>query len=48
LKQNSRRYAKRQLTWFRHQGNFEWFNADDYSEILNYVNEKIAGSIIEK
>jgi tRNA dimethylallyltransferase len=48
LKQNSRRYAKRQLTWFRHQGNFEWFNADDYSEILNYVNEKIADSIIKK
>ncbi|MFD2569708.1 tRNA (adenosine(37)-N6)-dimethylallyltransferase MiaA [Spirosoma soli] len=24
LKRNSRRYAKRQLTWFRNQGNYEW------------------------
>lgn len=26
LKQNSRRYAKRQLTWFRGQMNVHWFN----------------------
>lgn len=37
LKQNSRRYAKRQLTWFRHQGNFEWFHPDEYDRILQYV-----------
>lgn len=37
LKQNSRRYAKRQLTWFRHQGNFEWFSPDEYERILTYV-----------
>jgi tRNA dimethylallyltransferase len=41
LKQNSRRYAKRQLTWFRHQGNFEWFNAGAFEEILQYVGRKI-------
>ncbi|GGM99866.1 tRNA dimethylallyltransferase 1 [Dyadobacter beijingensis] len=40
LKQNSRRYAKRQLTWFRHQGNFEWFHPDEYDRILQYVREK--------
>ncbi|MBO9612420.1 MAG: tRNA (adenosine(37)-N6)-dimethylallyltransferase MiaA [Dyadobacter sp.] len=40
LKQNSRRYAKRQLTWFRHQGNFEWFQPDEYDLILEYVREK--------
>nr|WP_295929922.1 tRNA (adenosine(37)-N6)-dimethylallyltransferase MiaA [uncultured Dyadobacter sp.] len=37
LKQNSRRYAKRQLTWFRHQGNFEWFHPDEYDHILEYI-----------
>lgn len=37
LKQNSRRYAKRQLTWFRHQGDFEWFHPDEYDRILEYV-----------
>jgi len=40
LKQNSRRYAKRQLTWFRHQGNFEWFQPDEYDRILEYVRQK--------
>lgn len=41
LKQNSRRYAKRQLTWFRHQGNFEWFSPDEYPRILDYVREQM-------
>ncbi len=27
LKRNSRRYAKRQMTWFKNQDNFTWFNA---------------------
>ena len=26
LKQNSRRYAKRQLTWFRNKMNVQWFD----------------------
>jgi tRNA dimethylallyltransferase len=29
LKRNSRRYAKRQLTWFRNQGNYQWISPDD-------------------
>ena len=32
LKRNSRRYAKRQLTWFRHQQNYEWLTPSDTSE----------------
>ncbi|MEO6287921.1 MAG: tRNA (adenosine(37)-N6)-dimethylallyltransferase MiaA [Dyadobacter sp.] len=47
LKQNSRRYAKRQLTWFRHQGSFEWFHPDDYARILSYALEK-SGEIMDK
>lgn len=27
LKRNTRRYAKRQLTWFKNQDTFEWFDA---------------------
>ncbi|WP_461040940.1 tRNA (adenosine(37)-N6)-dimethylallyltransferase MiaA [Spirosoma harenae] len=34
LKRNSRRYAKRQLTWFRNQGNYSWFHPDDQEGIL--------------
>lgn len=37
LKQNSRRYAKRQLTWFRHQGDFKWFHPNEFDAILEYL-----------
>ncbi|MGA0559149.1 tRNA (adenosine(37)-N6)-dimethylallyltransferase MiaA [Larkinella sp. VNQ87] len=37
LKRNSRRYAKRQLTWFRHQGDYQWFGAEDLEGILRLV-----------
>ncbi|MCS0671566.1 tRNA (adenosine(37)-N6)-dimethylallyltransferase MiaA [Cytobacillus firmus] len=32
LKQNSRRYAKRQLTWFRNKMNVEWFDMTDTAD----------------
>lgn len=41
LKQNSRRYAKRQLTWFKHQGDFNWFDADDYQGVLSLVLDQM-------
>jgi tRNA dimethylallyltransferase len=41
LKQNSRRYAKRQLTWFRHQGNFQWFQANEFDAIMQHIRQNI-------
>lgn len=41
LKQNSRRYAKRQMTWFRHQGDFKWFAADAFQAVLNYIKSEL-------
>ncbi len=38
LKQNTRRYAKRQLTWFRHQGNFKWFDAGDEEGVWKLIS----------
>jgi len=37
LKRNSRRYAKRQMTWFKNQDNFQWFNAEDFEGVFRYV-----------
>ncbi len=37
LKRNSRRYAKRQLTWFHNQGDYTWFRPDDDEAILSLV-----------
>ena len=48
LKQNSRRYAKRQLTWFRNKMNVKWFDmtyvndlAKKIAEISQYVEGKL-------
>jgi tRNA dimethylallyltransferase len=38
IKQNSRRYAKRQLTWFNHQGDFETFEPSEKEKIKSYIN----------
>ncbi len=40
LKRNSRHYAKRQITWFKHQGDFEWFSANDLEGIINWIIKK--------
>ncbi len=40
LKQNTRRYAKRQLTWFRHQGSYSWVQAEDYAGIIESLDRK--------
>jgi tRNA dimethylallyltransferase len=41
IKQNTRHYAKRQLTWFRKQESYEWFRPDQVKQILHYLEEKI-------
>lgn len=47
IKSKSRKYAKRQYTWFRGQMNLKWFetNYDDFSktenEVLDYIKEKM-------
>lgn len=40
IKQNSRRYAKRQYTWFNNQMNVKWFDVD-FQNFDNTVNEVI-------
>jgi tRNA dimethylallyltransferase len=43
IKRNTRRFAKRQMTWFRKDKNIEWFDIRNKSEI-----NEIADSIIHK
>lgn len=38
VKQNSRRYAKRQLTWFRKHGDWRSFQPDQLTDILAFIN----------
>ena len=37
LKRNSRRYAKRQITWFKNQDEFHWFDAKNEEEIMRFI-----------
>ena len=37
LKRNSRRYAKRQITWFKNQDEFHWFDAKNEEEIIRFI-----------
>ena len=43
IKRNSRRYAKRQFTWFNNQMDMKWFevNIDDFDKTIKEVNEYI-------
>ncbi|MBP2833896.1 tRNA (adenosine(37)-N6)-dimethylallyltransferase MiaA [Aquimarina sp. U1-2] len=41
IKKNTRRFAKRQLTWFRKDDQIMWFDyEDDCIQILNYIHKK--------
>ncbi len=39
IKQNSRHYAKRQLTWFRRDPEIKWLPFDDGEKVLEFVEE---------
>ena len=41
IKQDSRRYAKRQLTWFNRDKDIHWFNADDTQDMIDFVKNKL-------
>lgn len=41
LKRNSRRYAKRQMTWFKNQDEFHWFDAKNVAEITEFITNEL-------
>ncbi|MBS1652169.1 MAG: tRNA (adenosine(37)-N6)-dimethylallyltransferase MiaA [Bacteroidetes bacterium] len=41
IKQHTRNYAKRQLTWFKNKTDFKEFNPNDFDKIISYINEII-------
>jgi len=45
IKKNTRRFSKRQLTWFKRDSNTKWFNYETpYQTIFNYIESKIHNS----
>lgn len=41
IQQDSRRYAKRQMSWFNRDKEIAWFHPHDEDAILNYLNQSI-------
>lgn len=41
IKRNSRRYAKRQLTWWQREPRIQWFHPNNYCEIESYLTSRI-------
>jgi tRNA dimethylallyltransferase len=41
IKRNSRRYARRQLTWFKKDTEINWFDTDDLSDVIPFVDSRI-------
>ena len=41
IKRNTRRYAKRQLTWWSRDQNIKWFHPDQKEVIVTYMNNRI-------
>lgn len=39
MKSATRRYARKQLTWFKRDESIRWFNPANIEEILNYIGE---------
>ncbi|WP_233165799.1 tRNA (adenosine(37)-N6)-dimethylallyltransferase MiaA [Pedobacter sp. ASV12] len=42
IKQNTRRFAKRQLTWFRRDEDTTWFEPDELERIISFIEGKIS------
>lgn len=42
IKRNSRRYARKQITWFRKDPEMNWFEPNQTSEIISFVQNQIS------
>ena len=42
IKTNTRRYAKRQMTWFRKDNEIHWFPPDDFRGMLELINATVS------
>lgn len=41
IQNNTRKYARKQLTWFRRDKEIKWFEPSQYDDILNFIGSEI-------
>lgn len=44
IKRNTRRYARKQISWFNRKNQFKWFEPTEINEIFEFVNSKITSN----
>ena len=42
IKQNSRIYSRKQMTWFKRDTDIAWFQPDQKEEIMNHINNLLS------
>ena len=47
LKQNTRRFAKRQLTWFRKDERIKWIDRESTPDVVGYIMEEIESAYLD-
>ena len=43
IQSNSRRYCRKQQTWFKRDKNIMWFHPDNIKEVINYIDNQLLG-----
>ena len=41
IQSNSRRYARKQLTWYKRDAEIKWFRPENVKEIINYIDSRL-------
>ncbi len=41
IQSNSRRYARKQLTWYKRDAEMQWFHPENVKEIVNYIDSRL-------
>ena len=41
IQSNSRRYARKQLTWYKRDAEMQWFNPENVKDIINYIDSRL-------
>ena len=44
IKQNSRIYSRKQMTWFKRDTEIHWFHPDDTSDIMDFVKQEVTNA----
>ncbi|MCI7021069.1 MAG: tRNA (adenosine(37)-N6)-dimethylallyltransferase MiaA, partial [Prevotella sp.] len=43
IQSNSRRYCRKQQTWFKRDASIHWFCPDNIKEIINFIDTSLVG-----